>query len=227
MADASRHSSLRGDVLRALFGLLYRSRTLYWLASAIPFAGQWRRWQRLALDRLTGHDILEVGCGTGTLLADMALAGYACSAIDASPQMVSAARAELRRRAPDAGVVVRQGSVTALPYPSASFDSVVSTFPTEYIYDPDALREIARVLRPGGRLVIVLGATLLPVSALLLPFVAVQTLAYGARPRTTGTCVASKALGASLPFAAAGLTASEECVRGPFWEAYVVCADKR
>ena len=44
---AEQHTSQRASVLRALFGVLYRNRTLYWLASTIPFAGQWRRWQRL------------------------------------------------------------------------------------------------------------------------------------------------------------------------------------
>ncbi len=46
---AEQHVSQRASVLRALFGVLYRNRTLYWLASTIPFAGQWRRWQRLVL----------------------------------------------------------------------------------------------------------------------------------------------------------------------------------
>ena len=70
---------LRARTVRFLFGLLYKNRALYWLASTIPFAGQWRRWQRLVLPRLVGHDVLEVGCGIGTLLADMVAAGYACS----------------------------------------------------------------------------------------------------------------------------------------------------
>jgi len=46
----------------------------------------------------------------------------------------------------------------ALPFASASFDSVVATFPTEYIAHPDTLQEIRRVLIPGGHLVVLLSA---------------------------------------------------------------------
>src|SRR5262244_3290570 len=95
---AVRGESVRAGVLRAIFGLLYRNRMLYWLASTIPFAGQWRRWQRLVLPLLDGTDVLELGCGPGTLLADLVQAGYTCTAIDQSPQMVAAARDTLHRR---------------------------------------------------------------------------------------------------------------------------------
>jgi SAM-dependent methyltransferase len=45
-----------------------------------------------------------------------------------------------------------------LPFATHSFDSIIATFPTEYIVDPGSLKEIRRVLCPGGVLVIVLGA---------------------------------------------------------------------
>ena len=220
----------RTRVACALFELLYRNRTLYWLASTIPFAGQWRRWQRLVIPRLAGaRDVLEVGCGIGTLQADLAAAGYTATAVDRSPQMVAAARARLRRhgfaRAADR---VTQGDVRALPFGDASFDAVVSTFPTDYIADPRTLHEIARVLRPGGRLIVVLGATMLPTNALLLPFVAVQTLVYGRSPRATDEQVATAA---ALPFLAllrsGGFEAARfEAVRGPFWVAHLYIAVK-
>jgi hypothetical protein len=66
---------LRERFLRAAFGMLYRSRTLYWLASTIPFAGNWRVWQRRVLERITGNDVLEIGPGIGYLFADMVRAG--------------------------------------------------------------------------------------------------------------------------------------------------------
>jgi SAM-dependent methyltransferase len=228
---------LRWRIVRPLFELLYRNRALYWLASTIPFAGQWRTWQRLVLPWLTGTRVLEVGCGTGTLLADMAQTGYSCAAIDRSPQMVAAARRELRHRGIAPGVAeVRQGIVQHLPYAGASFDSVISTFPTDYIADPAALREIARVLRPGGRLIVVLGAALLPANALLLPLVVLQTAVYGrashSSSRRAGASNAPQAepslqqtlLGALL--AEAGLTPRSERVRGPFWDAYLVLGEK-
>ena len=79
-----------------LFETLYKNRYLYLFASTVPFAGQWRVWQRLVLPRIVGHEVLELGCGLGDLLADMLEAGYCCRAIEQSPQMVAAARDTLR-----------------------------------------------------------------------------------------------------------------------------------
>lgn len=224
-------------VVHAVFELLYRHRWLYWLASTIPFAGQWRTWQRLVIPRLVGTDVLETGCGTGTLLVDMAEAGYTCTAIEYSPQMVAATRDRLRRRHLLGGVVsLRQGSAAELPFPEQSFDSVVSTFPTEYILDPATTREMARVLRPGGRLIVVLGATLLPAHFLLLPLVGLQTLLYGrGQRRATRAGSETAPVASQQPLAhpllarmgAAGLVARVEPVRGPFWEAVLYIAEKR
>jgi len=223
----------RWRIVRPLFELLYRNRALYWLASTIPFAGQWRVWQRLVLPRLAGRDVLEVGCGIGTLLADMARAGYRCQAIDRSPQMAAATRDRLRRaRIPPDSATVTVADVRRLPFADAAFDSAVSTFPTEYIFDRAALREIARILRPGGRLVVVLGAALLPASLPLLPFVAIQSLVYGRRPtkRTSknpgGSANSAQGDALLALLSEIGLSARREVVRGPFWEAYLYLAQK-
>ncbi len=66
------------------FETLYKNRYLYRFASTVPFAGQWRIWQRLVLPRITGHDVLELGCGLGDLLVDMITAGYDCRAVEQS-----------------------------------------------------------------------------------------------------------------------------------------------
>src|SRR5437764_8399686 len=92
--------------------------------------------------------------------------GYDCRAVEHSPAMVAAARDTLQRRNVGAGKRVLQGSAQHLPFPDASFDTVVSTFPSEYIYDPDTISEVARVLRPGGCLIVIEGANLLPVGFL-------------------------------------------------------------
>lgn len=231
--DARQGGGLRWRIVRPLFELLYRSRTLYWLASTIPFAGQWRVWQRLVLSRLTGHDVLEVGCGTGALLADMIAAGYVCVGVDRSPQMVAAARRELRRRrvVADAESTVRRASAQHLPFEGASFDSVVSTFPTTYIADPVALGEMSRVLRPDGRIVVVLGAALLPTRAALRPFVWFQDLVYG-RPATHRSGATEQVTAAPAESglvhacAGVGLSVRAERVRGPFWEAYLILGEK-
>ena len=83
---------------KLLFETLYKNAYLYRFASSIPFAGQWQVWQRLVLPRLHGHDVLELGCGLGDLLADMSEAGYLCHAVEQSPQMVKATRETLQQR---------------------------------------------------------------------------------------------------------------------------------
>ncbi|MGH2509849.1 MAG: class I SAM-dependent methyltransferase, partial [Ktedonobacteraceae bacterium] len=140
---------------RALFETLYHNKHLYRFASTVPFAGQWREWQRQILPRLRGHDVLELGCGLGDLLADMLSAGYACRAVEHSPHMVAAARETLRKRQLGSPGLVLQGSAQHLPFAADSFDNVVSTFPSEYMYDPATIAEIERVLRPGGRLIVI------------------------------------------------------------------------
>ncbi|TMD66960.1 MAG: class I SAM-dependent methyltransferase [Chloroflexi bacterium] len=161
------------------FETLYKNRYLYRFASTVPFAGQWRVWQRLVLPRIKGHDVLELGCGLGDLLVDMIKAGHNCRAVEQSPQMVAAARDTLQRYNVGEKNWVIQGSAQGIPFTSASFDTVVSTFPSEYIYDPDTIAEVARVLRPGGRLIVIEGANLLPVGLLQSFLVLVQILVYG------------------------------------------------
>lgn len=164
---------------RLLFETLYKNKYLYRFASTLPFAGQWRAWQRLVLTRIHGRDVLELGCGLGDLLADMSEAGYSCYAVEKSPHMVAAARETLQRRKLSDQARVIQGVAQHLPFSAASFDTVVSTFPSEYIYDPDTIAEVERVLRPGGRLIVVEGANLLPVGFLQPLLVLIQVLVYG------------------------------------------------
>lgn len=164
---------------KALFETLYRNKYLYRFASTVPFAGQWRAWQRQVLPRLRGHDVLELGCGLGDLLADMLVADYACRAVEHSPQMVAAARETLQRRHIGSPGLIMQGTAQNLPFSANSFDSVVSTFPSEYIYDPNTIAEVERVLRPGGRIIVIEGASLLPTGLFQPILLFLQMLVYG------------------------------------------------
>src|SRR5438132_5763087 len=164
---------------KLLFETLYKNKYLYRFASTVPFAGQWRAWQRLVLTGMHGHDVLELGCGLVDLLADMAEADHACLAVEQSPQMVAAARETLQQRKLDEKAWVIQGSAQHLPFSNASFDTAVSTFPSEYIYDPNTIAEVERVLRPAGRLIVIEGANLLPVGFLQPLLALIQALVYG------------------------------------------------
>ncbi|HKF37624.1 MAG TPA: class I SAM-dependent methyltransferase [Ktedonobacteraceae bacterium] len=235
---------------KLLFETLYKNKYLYRFASTVPFAGQWRAWQRLVLPRIHGHDVLELGCGLGDLLADMAEAGHACLAVEQSPQMVAAARETLQRRKLDEKAWVIQGSAQHLPFSNASFDTVVSTFPSEYIYDPTTTAEVERVLRPAGRLIVIEGANLLPVGFLQPLLVLIQALVYGPAavfgPRkqrnldeemeryrgsaSTGmtTSVVSDAwFGQNIPLEQQGLCRRSERVRSRRWEVYIVIGEKQ
>jgi SAM-dependent methyltransferase len=229
---------------KLLFETLYKNRYLYRFASTVPFAGQWRVWQRLVLPRLHGQDVLELGCGLGDLLADMLEAGYKCQAIEHSPEMVSAARATLSKRGMGQPSLIIQGEAQRLPFSAGSFDTVVSTFPSEYIYDPDSIAEIVRVLRPGGRLIVIEGANLLAVGMLQPVLVLIQMFVYGParlfgphrqcdpeldrdeEQSTTTSEIPDAAFGQHIPLEKNGLQRRSELVRSKRWEVYITIGEK-
>lgn len=100
----------------------------------------------------SGRRGLDLGCGPGWYAGEMARAGYAMSAVEASAGQLSSAR----RNAAAAGVDVRleQASVDALPFPDASFDFVYAINVMHHVTAPGvrerALAEVLRVLVPGG-----------------------------------------------------------------------------
>jgi ubiquinone/menaquinone biosynthesis C-methylase UbiE len=111
--------------------------------------GDSRQW---ACGRATG-EVLEVAVGTGLNLPHYP-ATAAVTGVDLSDGMLAIART----RAAELGstATLRQGDAHDLPFPAESFDTVVCTFGLCAIPDADlALREMARVLRPGGRLILV------------------------------------------------------------------------
>ncbi len=104
-----------------------------------------------------GEHVLDIGVGPGFLAAEMAAevgaAGRVCG-IDVSDSMLAIAAA--RDAGPDAATLeLAQGSAEEIPYDDGSFDAVVTTQVLEYVPDvPLALAEIHRVLKPGGRVLI-------------------------------------------------------------------------
>lgn len=90
-----------------------------------------------------GADVLEVGCGTGLILARVAEFAGRAAGLDLSEGMLAKAR--------ERGLDVVQGSATALPYADASFDVVYSFKVLAHVEDiRTAMSEMARVTRPGG-----------------------------------------------------------------------------
>jgi ubiquinone/menaquinone biosynthesis C-methylase UbiE len=144
--------------IRWAFGLLYNPLAwTYDLVSWTVSVGQWRSWQRAALPYLRGRQVLEVAHGTGNLLLDLVSLGFTPVGLDASPAMGRLAGRKLRRAlgGPGLPVPLARAVVQALPFGTGSFQSLVSTFPTEFLGDPAAVAEFYRVLTPGGVLVCV------------------------------------------------------------------------
>jgi ubiquinone/menaquinone biosynthesis C-methylase UbiE len=131
---------------------------MYDAVSRVVSRGHWSDWQRASWAELRGQRVLELAFGTGNLLADLHEAGYHIVGLELSPPMVRLARLKLERRGVDLSLV--RGRVQALPFGCTSFDSILCTFPGDFILAPATLAEIARVLRPGGRAVIVPSARL-------------------------------------------------------------------
>lgn len=99
-------------------------------------------------------DVLEIGCGSGAMAAGMLdrCPAIRLTATDYDDVMVDAARARLAKFGERA--TVRQADATALPFPDASFDYVVTLIMLHHVIDWEtALSEAARVLRPGGKLI--------------------------------------------------------------------------
>jgi ubiquinone/menaquinone biosynthesis C-methylase UbiE len=128
----------------------------YDTVAAIVSGGHWRAWAQAPAALVRGAT-LELGCGTGHLQQRLAgRSGCRTIGLDASPSMLAIAR----RRGLRHGCTfnLTRADARALPFPAVTFDTVVATFPSEYIVAPETIAEIARVLRPGGRLVVALWA---------------------------------------------------------------------
>ncbi|OMH29282.1 bifunctional demethylmenaquinone methyltransferase/2-methoxy-6-polyprenyl-1,4-benzoquinol methylase [Tersicoccus phoenicis] len=124
----------------------------YDLVNDVLSAGQVRYWRRIvvaAVDAHRGQRVLDLAAGTGTSSEPYADAGVDVVAADFSPGMLEVGR----RRRPDITFV--QADATALPFGDDEFDATTISYGLRNVNDPrQALREMLRVTKPGGRLVV-------------------------------------------------------------------------
>lgn len=109
----------------------------------------WRIATTRAIDPKPGERILDIACGTGTSTLPLAKSGATVVGIDFSPEMI----AEAGKRHPR--IEFRQADAMKLPFGDDEFDAVTISFGLRNVQDPkQALAEMYRVLKPGGRLVV-------------------------------------------------------------------------
>ena len=140
--------------MRLFYDLLYHpfAFTYDLVAWTVSF-GRWKDWVFSVVPFIEGTLILELGHGPGHLQRLLLDRGLVAVALDESAQMGRLAKQRL-----GASQKLTRGLSQSLPYASESFDCIVSTFPSEYIFDPQTLAEAKRTLRKDGRFIVMPGA---------------------------------------------------------------------
>jgi demethylmenaquinone methyltransferase/2-methoxy-6-polyprenyl-1,4-benzoquinol methylase len=123
---------------------------------AVMSFGQDPRWRRAlveAIDPQPGMRILDVATGTGMVAFAHAARGAEVIGLDQSKAMLAGAQAQLEHRAELQGrLSFMLGEAEAIPFADGEFDALTFTYLLRYVDDPAAtMRELARVVKPGGR----------------------------------------------------------------------------
>jgi demethylmenaquinone methyltransferase / 2-methoxy-6-polyprenyl-1,4-benzoquinol methylase len=142
----AREGRLSSDGVREMFD---RISPAYDVMNRLMSAGLDQRWRQLTAASVVrpGDSVLDACCGTGDLALACAKAGGRVTGLDFSERMLARARKK------SSAVEWIQGDLLVLPFPDGSFDVATVGFGVRNVADLDiGLRELARVLRPGGRL---------------------------------------------------------------------------
>ncbi|HEY6410153.1 MAG TPA: methyltransferase domain-containing protein [Ktedonobacteraceae bacterium] len=139
----------------------WRHDLMAWFIDTFMFRGQWRELRQRTADLAqlqSGEQVLDVGCGTGTLAMEVARrVGRAgrVAGVDPGTQQIARARSKAARR--NLPIEFQTGVIEHLAFPDQTFDVVLSSLMMHHLphtLKRQGLAEIARVLKPGGRLVI-------------------------------------------------------------------------
>ena len=161
---------------------LHSARLYDWTAMAYTLGREARLRERTldAAGIIAGEHVLDVGCGTGTLtIAARKRVGSTGSVdgVDASPEMIARARGKALRGG--LSVTFEIAAAQSLPFPDATFDVVLCSLAVHHLpqdAQAPALAEMRRVLKPGGRVLIVEFTRERRLSALLNPIVLLHAL---------------------------------------------------
>lgn len=154
-------------LLRLFFHLLYHQFAFtYDLVAATVSMGKWKNWVLSVAPFVEGNRILEIGHGPGHLQRALLKRNLLSVGIDESAEMGRLAKRNWASfsqwrvkknnhpRTAHKQLKLTRGVAQFLPFENASFDTIVATFPTAYIRDPQTLAEVKRCLSPGGRLIV-------------------------------------------------------------------------
>ncbi|HKJ39537.1 MAG TPA: class I SAM-dependent methyltransferase [Anaerolineales bacterium] len=137
-------------LLRVFFYFLYHQFAFaYDLVAAGVSLGHWKNWILEVVPFIEGTRTLEIGHGPGHLQRFLLSRGLDSVAIDESSSM-----GRLAQRNTDGAARLTRGLAQHLPFADGSFDTVIATFPAEYITDPLTLSEVRRCLSDGGRFIV-------------------------------------------------------------------------
>ena len=135
-------------------GSLYTS--LSWIYSPgawLLTGGLFYRWTFAAERFIEQEPVLDAGCGRGHLLARLAEQGREVIGVDLSPQMARATQRGLERKGASGTVLC--ADARCVPLADESVGTIINTFPMPYIHEERTWHEYHRVLRPGGRWILV------------------------------------------------------------------------
>lgn len=136
--------------MRFFFHLLYHPFAFaYDLVAATVSFGRWNDWVLGVIPFISGTRILELGHGPGHLQRFLLDRGLFPVAVDESPQM-----GRLAKHRSGTSHKLSRALAQQLPFAEKSFDTIVATFPTDYIFNAQTLSEVKRCLSDGGRLIV-------------------------------------------------------------------------
>ncbi len=199
--------------MRVFFDLLYHPFAFaYDLVAVIVSFGKWNDWVRSVIPFISGTRVLELGHGPGHLQRELTTRGFDSVAMDESAPMGRIAKRRL-----GGSMKLTRAVTQKIPFASETFDTVISTFPSEYIFDPQTLTEAHRVLRDGGRFIV------LPVAFPTIGFLKWLYKVTGESPAALDENLKKKILG---HFIQAGFSAEIKTVEVKFSALLIILADK-
>ena len=139
--------------IKFFFNLLYHqfAWTYDWVADIVSL-GRWKSWVYIPIPYLEGSKVLELGCGPGHLQLALSRKLISSYGLDSSEEMVHIAANRLSNEYQPVNIIRARSQ--HIPFPECSFDKVVATFPSEYLFDSESLSQAWRVLKDSGELII-------------------------------------------------------------------------